>query len=330
MTLAQQIVTVERRSRVQPEAMTTTNASDVTREYINHGTREFAKRVGGIPARVFMTVTPKFTVPSNFACRLTVTAGSNALVATELPLVSNTYTAAGGASIATAIQQQFSNVAAVSMSITWDTASWVFRVNTLDSNTTHVQIAEPTTISYVDGTPTVFNKTGTQTGYLWSGDFPLDCTLETDLPSDFYALEWVTWDGTRLRPAPFNLFVDPASNGTPSWYAVKESKIRLAPCPRQQERFLLEYRSLPADLSVAGTDDASNCPLPAAYHMAPVYYATAKVLEERHEADKAGLEYGLFDDQVKRYRMQTNNANPTLFPTGMANPIGPVHTTALD
>ena len=330
MTFANQAVFAERRARVTSEALTITNSGDVTRFYINLGVQEFCKNVNGLPKHTYLTVSPKFSAHSNFACRFTITSGANALTATEMPIVSNTYTDAGGASLATALQQQFSNVAALSVSVSWYSASWVFAINSHDSNTTYIEVAAPTTNTYVDATPILFNLTGTQTGYYWKGNFPLDCTLETDLPSDYYDMEYVEWDGELLSPAPNDLFVSPAESGTPCWYTIKGRKLRLLPCPTRQGKFSIQYRYFPDALEIDGTDDAEECALPTEFHLAPVYYAAAKIFEERHENEKAEQEYSLFYDQIKRYRMRESNHNPTLFPT--RRPWTPivVHTTALD
>lgn len=318
MTLAQQIIYAERRARVSSNVTTVSTSNDVTIQYINEGVREFAKIIGGIPKTAYLALAPKFDVQTNWAVRLTVTGGANAIAASDFVLAATNTSSLTAASYATYLGSQLSNNYAVSVSVSWDSTTWKFTLYDETSAATHVEIGAPSGITYVDACDLLFNKIGTQSASYFTGNVPMDLNLETSLPSDFLSLEAVEWDGSPLKPAPFDLFLTPSSAGDPVWYAVKNNKIRIAPTPVEQEMFTLAYKSMPDDLSTT-TD---SCPLPTAYHFAPVYYAAAMLAAENHDWTVQQQNYAMFVNETTKYKVKEANQNSTLFPqSGAYTPI---------
>jgi hypothetical protein len=127
-------------------------------------------------------------------------------------------------------------------------------------------------------------------------------------------MEYAKWDVWKLSNAPWGLFYSPMGSGTPQYYAVRNDRIRIFPVPTSQKAFYLRYKGAPSDLSVSGSSDATACPLPDKYHMAPVYWAAASLLEESHEFDKAVEFQRKFYAMTDEYKIRETNQNPTLRP----------------
>ncbi len=84
MTLGQQITYTERLAADTAARTNVSADSEATRKYINEGVREFSKRAGGVPKEDYLTVVPRFDSKTNWAIRLTIVGGSNALSATDI------------------------------------------------------------------------------------------------------------------------------------------------------------------------------------------------------------------------------------------------------
>jgi hypothetical protein len=314
MTLAQQIQYAERRARVSSNVTTVSSANDITVQYINEGVREFAKIVGGIPKVGYLQLAPKFDVQTNWAVRLTVTSGANALTARDWVLAATNTSSLTAASYASYLGSQLSNNYAVSISVSWDSTAWKFTLYDEAAAATYIQIGAPDGIGYVDGSEYLFNEIGTQTGSYFTGNIPMDLNLETDLPSDCLSVESVEWGKSPLQLAPFDLFMTPASAGSPVWYAIKNRKIRVAPTPAEQDLFMIQYKSMPTDL----TTTTDTCPLGAEYHWAPIYYAAHMLASENHDWTVQQQNYGLFLNETMKYKVKEANQNPSMFPRSQA------------
>jgi len=315
MTLANQIIYAERRARVSSNATTISAASDVTTQYINEGTREFCKLVGGLPKRGYLDLSPKFDVQTNWAMRMTITGGANALTVQDMALAATNHTSLTGGSLAAYLGGEISNNLALSVSVSWDSDLWEFTFYDEAAAATHWEIASPSNINYVDAVDHVLNKSGTQTGTYFTGDIPMDCVVETALPSDCLSVEAVEWNGSPLLEAPYELFISPQEFGTPRWYAIKgaadgTSVIRVSPVPEEQEMFVLQYKSMPDDL----TTTTQSCPLPTAYHFAPIYYAAHMLAQDNNDWTVSQQSFALFMNEVGKYRCKTANQNFTMFP----------------
>lgn len=317
MTLASQITYAERLARVSSNVTTASSANDITIKYINEGVREFCKVAGGIPKVGYLQLAPKFDVQTNWAVGITITGGANALTSRDWVLAATNTASVGAASFASYLGGQLSSTQLVSVSVSWDSTTWKFTIYDRLGSATYIEVDDPSGIGYVNAVDYVFNKIGTQTGYYWTGDVPLDLTLDTALPSDCLSVESVEWDRNKLTLAPFDLFSSPQSLGTPSYYAIKNRRIRLYPCPEEQEMFTVQYFSMPTDLSTT-TD---SCPLNDEYHMAPVYYAASFLSAENHDWDAQKQFFSLFINETNKAKIKEANQNPTLFPRFSYTPV---------
>ena len=320
MTLSQQATYAERFARTDSAALTSSSTSDITKGYINDGVRMFCTRTGGIPKEDYLTVAPLFDVRSNFAVRITITSGANAVAATDFVISTASHTDLSAASMAAYLNTQISNTLGVSCTMSWNTASWVFSFRDNASAATYIEFAAPSNPSYVNYMNFLFNKTGTQSGVYYEGILPMDCTAEIALPTDFISMEFLQWDQYKLEPAPYDLFLTNGSPGTPRWYSIKNRRLRLAPYPMEQEMLYIRYKHMPADLT-AGTDDSTNCPLPTEYHLAPVHYAAAMIGLQNEDDEIYKKHFGLFLDMLMQYKINEANTTPTLFPGVTPEPI---------
>ena len=334
-----QVNLAERLSRTSRNALTTGStdgsgnaySGDLTRQYINIGAGEFAQEAK-LSKQDFVTVTPKFWVQSDWYAQITIVGGSNTLAATNVALASSDLAGSGGSTVASHLA---SNINAMigggSISVGWDDKTWAFSIcdNTVVSITA-VTVASPSTAYHIDGTGKVFGKTGTDSTSTWVSSYPEDCTLETDLPSDFLEMEHVDYDGHALRAAPFSLFMSPGMNSTwPDYYAIRGNKIYISATPGDRRILKIRYKYLPTDVTITGSSDTATCPLPVEAHMAPVYYAAGMILQGNFEAAESQKMFGLYYDQVRKWRTKQANQNPKMFPTRENAPLPVVDKSSL-
>lgn len=312
MTLGQQITHAERRARISSNYTTESTASDITVRYLNEGVREFCKGIGGLPKTAYLQLSPKFDVQSNWAMRVEITGGGNALSSQDIVLATANYQGMGGASMAGYLGTVISELLSVSVSVSWNSSDWCFTIYDETSAATAFYVNESTGISYVNAVDYFFNTVGTQSTSYFTGEIPRDCTLETDLPTNCLLVQQVEWNGNPLYPAPVDLFISPQAFGTPSYYCINGQKIRLGPTPESQEMFLLRYLGMETDLDATAT--TTSCPLPDAYHWAPIYYATHMLAEDNHDWDVSKENYALFLNEVAKYKIKQGNQNYTLHP----------------
>lgn len=313
MTLATQTTIAERMTRTAG-ANTITNTSDVTKQYINEGVREFAKRVHGIAMETFISLNPLFEFDTKAAVKVTWKCGVSNFGSTDVPIASSALSEAtpttAGAHFASNLNATF---ATTSFSCGWSASTWTF-VLSGPGSATSVAVGSPTDIRYWDGAAGLFGGAITKSGATITGGFPQNCTLESSLPSGFLEIDYVKWRTWELTPAPFDIFTNPQANGTPSYYAVKNKKIRLYPVPTYQDRLEVYYTGMPTDLGVDGSSDSTSCPLPEEMHMAPIHWAAAKLFEEANEYDKSIYHQRVFNDSVNGYIIREANNNPVMRP----------------
>lgn len=312
MTIAQQIVFAKRKGRVSGNVTTDTYTDDVTRFYINEGVREFCKKTKGISSEEFLTVTPTFNTRTNFAIRLTITGGSNALSATDIAITATAYDRTTGTQVASDLQTAIQAAGAASATVSWSTTAWTFTIDASDS--TSITIEAPDGITYVDATDMLFGKSGTQVSTTWVSGFPQDCTVRASLPSDFLSIEQVEWDKCMLQNAPYMNMMSPEMYGDPTHYHIKDKYIYFTPVPNMQKELKIEYQAFPASATLTGSLDTSSCPLAQEYHMAPVYYAASKHLEDSFEYQESIFCKSMFDDECRKYKMNEANQNPKMIP----------------
>lgn len=320
MTVADQVTFAKRLARNSGNAATETYTDDVARFYVNEGVREFCKATQGISAEEYLTVAPTFNTRTNFAIRLTIVGGANAIVATDIVITAADADRTTGTAVASALETAIQAAGAATATVTWSTTAWTFTIDAIDS--TSITIEAPTTITYVDATEMLFGTSGTQTGTTFAGSFPEDCTVRASLPTDFMSLEYIEWDDYPLRNAPFSVMMSPETYGDPAYYHIQDKYIYFNPSPNTQKLCKIQYEAFPASATLTGSSDTADCPLAVEYHMAPVFYSASMLLSETFENDEGMALMAKFIKQTAQYVMQEANQNPKMFPrsTGFRQP----------
>ena len=317
MTIANQISFAKRLARQKSNAVTISDTDDVVRQYLNMGVEEFVKTAGYVSTQNFVTITPAFWGRTDWYVQVTIAGGSNTLAATNVAITPTDYDGITGGSAAAYLSTQINAASGGgTMTVTWSDSSWVFSIAEQAASTvTSIDISEPSLDTLISAADLLLGKTGTDTGTSWTSNFPEDCTLESDLPSDFYQMEYVDYDGHELYEAPFDIFMSPETNSNyPEYYAIKNKKIYITPSVNDRRILKVRYRSLPASVDTAGTNDGTTCALPDENHMAPVYYAAGMLARENFEQDEADRLLGLFYDQARNYKVKEANQNTKMFP----------------
>ena len=338
MTMAMQVNFAERLSRTSYNALSTastdssTNAykSDITRSYINVGVQEFAQEAK-LSKQNFITVSPKIYVQADWYAQITIAGGNNALAATNVALASSNLVFASASLVAQHLASNINAyIGAGSIAVSWNDNDWGFYIydNTIASITA-LTVAAPDDY-YIDGTDKVFGKTGTDSTTTWVSGFPEDCTLESDLPSDFLEMEHVDYDGHALEAAPFDMFMAPEFHSSwPDYYAIRGKKIFIAAAPSDRRILKIRYRYSPVEVTVTGSGDTATCSLPTEAHMAPVYYAAGMIQRGNMEHEDADRWFALYYDQVRKWRIKQANQNPKMFPTVGSEPVPVVDESSL-
>lgn len=340
MTMALQVNLAHTMSRTTINALSTAStdgsgnaySGDITRQYVNIGVREFAQEAK-LSKQDFVTVTPKFWVQADWYAQLTIVGGNNALAATNVALASEDLASTSGSTLASHIASNINAmIGAGSIAVGWDDRTWRFSIcdNTVVSITA-VTIAAPSTDYHIDGTEKVFGKTGTDSTSTWVSSFPEDCTLESDLPSDFLEMEHVDYDGHPLREAPFDMFMAPESYSTwPDYYAIRGNKIYIAPVPSDRRILKVRYKYMPTDTTITGSLDTTTCPIPIEAHMAPVYYAAGLIQRANMEHEESDRWFTLYYDQIRKWRIKQANQNPKMFPRHEVSHLPVVDESSLE
>lgn len=340
MTIALQVNMAERLSRTTSNALSTAStdssgnaySSDITRAYINIGAGEFAQE-GKLSKQDFITVTPKFYVQADWYAQITIEGGNNALAATNVALASEDLAFTDGSTLASHLASNINAyIGAGSIAVSWDDKDWKFYIyDNTTASITSVTIDEPSSDYYIDGSERVFGRQGTDSTTTWTGSFPQDCTLESDLPSDFLEMEHVNYDDHPLYEAPFEIFMSPDSHTNyPDYYAIRGKKIFITPVPSDRRVVKLRYKYKPSDATVTGSLDTATCSLPVEAHMAPVYYAAGMILRENFEQEEADKMFGLYYDQIRKWRIKQSNQNAKMFPRYAHVPLPLVDESSLE
>lgn len=242
------------RSRVDSNGASDT----VLNEYINQAIRQFAHDVGGLPTAANLTIVERFNTETNFAIRVTITGGTNALTATDVAITSTQRTRASGTTVASDLQTAIRAAGPTTLTVTW--TDYYFTIDTIDG--TAITIGSPSSNQYVDATTMLFGGSLSETESAASvdGGFPAGCTKEVDLPSYAHTVQRVEWDGREVKRAEASLFDSPESNAeNVSYYEVLGERLRLHPSPNTQKHFRIWYRETPAEIvtftvtDIAGT-----------------------------------------------------------------------------
>ncbi len=329
MTIANQITYTKRLSRTTSNILTVTDTDDVVRNYLNQGVDEFAKE-GRLSKQNFLTITPTFWGRTNWYFKMTIEGGDNALAATNVAIVESDVGPISGSTMATHLATNINSAVTAygtntgSIAVSWSDNTWNFTINDTAGSITSIAVLPPSIDNYIDATEKTFGRSGTEAATSWVSNIPEDCTLETDLPDDFLEIEQVDYDDLILEQGPFSLMMSPeVQSNRPVYYAIRDRKMYLSPTPSDRRMMKIRYRYLPAAVTLTGESDVTNCALPIENHMAPVYYAAGMILRETFEASESDRMFGLYYDQMRKYRIRQNNQNSKIFPrrVGFTIPI---------
>ncbi|MHA2067436.1 MAG: hypothetical protein ACXABY_23975, partial [Candidatus Thorarchaeota archaeon] len=282
-----------------------TIATSTIVEHLNEGVAEFANSIHGLDAESYLRVIPKFDTDVMMAFRVI----TNAVSATISLLAQ---TDATGTTIATDIDTQLAGAGVTGTTI-WSTTTWTFSISI--PTATSFQIASPSDDStyYTDAIPTLFGGGSTVASATWLGGFPEDCTVMTEMPSDFMSVRYVEWDNNPLTPAPFDMFLSPELRGRPSHYAVKNKELWLYPVPSEQKELHVWYKAKPATMTTASAS-AASLTFGAEYNYGPVYYAVATMYDTYGENKQADRFHARYLKKKAAFNITYGNQNTTVFP----------------
>lgn len=310
MVLSEAITKVRERSRTVSSALNDTRIM----EALNEGMKAFANAVcnTGLHKDEYLTVAPKFTTRTNFAIRITITGGTNALVETDVAITGTDRDDVSGTTVASDLQTALQTAVGVGASITvaWSATNWTFTIDSIDG--TAIKIESPTGKTYVDATSIVLGGTSTGTQTLVSG-FPVDCTVKISLPSDYLSMDRVEWDNNEVIHATFDFFTSPQNYGDPVFYGIKNKEIFLSPVPSRQKSLKIWYKYQPTVFTDASAQTNTELPIESNYQMAIVYWAAAYVAESNFEDKIADRNLAMYEHKKNEYIITKANENPRIF-----------------
>ena len=219
-----------------------------------------------------------------------------------------------GASVAVSLASSLQGTW-VAASCTWSSTDWKYIIAIPGESS--IQVTTPEGEVYIDVTDKFFGGGSTQATASWLSSFPRDCTVKASLPTSFYSMEHVAWDGATVNAAPFDLFISPQLSGDPYYYAVKNKDLYLYPVPDGQKLLQVVYRAYPTDFGVAsatgsGSMSASSS-LDVEVQMAPVFYAASQLAEQNFEPKVADRMYSRFRMMALAFKQNFHNQNPQMF-----------------
>jgi len=300
MTLTTMRDRVRQRSRTHSDFV----ADSIIDDRINEAVTQLAKDVNGLIKEAYLPLTAKFDLFTHHAFNITIVGGTNALVATDIPVTDADVVDQTGAQAATELQERIRAAGPTTLTVAWDTANYKFTIDAIDS--TSITIAAPSGNNYANVTGLLFAKTGTETATSWVGNVPQDVMLEVDLPSDFLKVKIVEWDRNPLASSPIDLFISPQASGTPSFYYIINKKMRVNAVPTSQKLFHLFYSYIPATLAADGTEVDVDDEIEDAV----IFYATALIYEDGGDVKMARHFRARYIEQKNKYKQQVGNQNP--------------------
>lgn len=270
-------------------------------DLINEGIKQFAMDVYGLPTENYIDLAAKFDLRSNMALNLEIIGGTDALSATDIT-IGQSRDDTNGSQVATDLQTAIQAAGASNTTVAWD--KYYLKISA-PSNTTSIEVDEPTDSHYIDGTELWFGKASKETDTTWTGNFPPDCTMEASMPSDFFKIEYVEWDRRTLDPQPRPMFLSPGLTGTPMYYNVRGRKIKLYPVPTVQALFYIEYKEIPEEMTTFETAMPAN--IPNEFHNAIAYWVASELLKENHEDAQAIKRYADYWRMRNKYLVNYHN-----------------------
>ena len=303
MTIADARKQARRYSRTSSTQATDSEVDNLIQDAID----EMANDVGGFPVEAYLSIAAKFTTKTNFAIRVTITGGTNALAATDVVVTGTARTETTGTIAAADFQTTLRTAigGGANATVTW--TDFYFTVDTIDG--TAITFEAPTTTTYADARD-LFGLTGTTTeaNADHTGSFPQDCTMEASLPSDAITVERMEWDYDPIKELPREYALSPESKGTPRNYVIRGRDIRLVPSPTTQGIWYVEYRGTPTAVDF-DTDVSLPTAIPGTYQQAIPHLVASKLLEEQWQHKEANFEYAKYHDLVRKYKTDYFNRN---------------------
>lgn len=303
MTVTKMIELCRGLSRTNVTACSNTAVVD----WLNEAQRQFVKETGGMVGEEYLQLSAKFDTRTFFAVRLS----SDLTAALDIQVTSTERTDTTGTQVASDLEAQIqAETGDTDWSVSYN-SDRKFEITQVGASTITVESPDG---FYVDACPLLFGGSVTSTSGTLAGGSPEGMYLEADLPDDFQEVLALSWDHKPLDKIRFEAIQRNATTGTPTHYAIRESRVRFFPVPTEPANIHLWYKKFPDDLSVDTLDGTST--VPADYHMTLVYFAGSKMADENFEYDTAKRLYGYFKDSVNRYRRERANENPKRFTYG--------------
>ncbi|MDD5065342.1 MAG: hypothetical protein PHQ35_11365 [Phycisphaerae bacterium] len=278
--------------------------------------RQFSKDVFGFPIEEYLTAEAVFNTNTSFRFRVLITGGTNALATTDVAITSTSRTGASGTTVAGDLQSTINTaIATGDVSITF--TNFFFTIDTSSTTeSTAIDIDAPDAESYLDARD-LFGLTGSLdgSGGVFTGDFPVDCTMKATLAGTPISVKHVAWDGCPLENGPREIFVRPETSGDPAYYFIEGSTILLTPAPTQQKELYVMYKGIP-DLSDMTSVASGTIPtaIPEQFHIGLAYWIASELLLESFEDNMRTGRLGQYQKIVQEYLVNYNNQNTALEP----------------
>lgn len=279
-------------------------------DYINQGIVEFGRDANGLPFDEYLAIDALFDLETHQAFKLTIVGSTNNDMDEDIVVTSASASNQTGTQTATMLQSQIRTAigGGADLTVTW--TKFKFTIDAIDSTT--IVIASPDNATeYTDYVEELFGSTKSVTATSLEGSFPRDCTIESTLAADSLRVNKVLWDDFILRPITRDFVVNPELTGTPIYYNVRGTKIRLIPVPSEQRKFYIEYKGVPTEVTSPTT--ASEIPsIPAKYQRSIAYWVAFQLLLGTFEDQLANRRYVEYKRIVNQYKMDyANNATET-------------------
>lgn len=298
--------TIESRAR-EYARMSTSGASQATIfEYINEAIVEFGRDVNGLPYEEYLTLAASFDLETHQAFHLTITGSTNNDVDSDIVVTSADASNQTGAQTAAMLQSQIRAAIGVGADLTVAWTKYYFTVDGIDS--TSIVITSPDdTVTYDDYVDELFGESQSGTTSI-TGGFPLDSTIEATLSADSIRVNKVLWDYWLLTEVTRDYVIDPQITGTPAYYNVRGNKIRLVPVPTEQEKWYIEYKGVPTQVS-SPTESSTIPDIPEKYQRALAFWVAFQLLLGSFEDTLANRRYAEYKRIVNQYKSDYANNN---------------------
>ena len=303
--------TVKSRGRIGANvADTTVNA------YLNAAAKQFQKDTKLLVRPYAFNVRSKFTIGTGDAFSLTMgtTGGSYVVNATDVVLAT-AQTDVSGATLASAFQTiiQGTTVGATATTVSFSESTRKFTIDASAESATvnSWTIAYPGSASYSDDSYLLFGDATSEADDDFAGAPAPYCTSEYKLPTDFYWIEELVYDGKEDRPLKAEIRRGRSHlTGIPSHYSVNTKYnpatsaegwqyMTVTPQPTTAgKRFDLLYNPHARTIDDGSTGDAQVYEFNAVYDEALIYYSVYLAKLDAEEMQDALTFKGLYEMKV--------------------------------